>query len=218
MRNRPGHSEVALRSSFNSNASACSKPRKGQDMTKGEAAKLVAVLLAAYPAAKSTASTSEVYERMLADLDYPTANAAVERLLATSRFMPSIAEIREACMDLQHGERVAGGEAWGNVLRAIGRWGVYRTPGQDFQFQDPVAARCVAALGWQNLCNSENQHADRARFIELYDRLAVSERKEQNAGALPAAQRLRVLRDEYRAEDGAVQLIAATAKRLGGGG
>lgn len=188
-------------------------------MTKPEAAKLVAVLLAAYPAARASSGTSEVYERMLADLDYPTANAAVERLLATSKFMPSIAEIREACMSLLHGEQIAGGEAWGKVLSAIGRWGVYRVPGVDFVFQDPVVARCVAALGWQNLCNSENQASDRARFIELYDRLAVTTRKELNAGALPAARRLQAVRnpDEIATDVAGAQLVASIAKRLGGG-
>jgi Loader and inhibitor of phage G40P len=166
-------------------------------MTKLEAARLVACLFAAYPAASSNVNnrTTEIFERMLGDLDYVVANAAVERLIATSRFMPTIAEIREACMDLSLGERRAGGEAWGSVLRAISGAGIYRKPGVDFVFNDPVVARCVAALGWEELCNSENQHADRARFIELYDKLAVSTRKEQNTGALPAAQRLKALED-----------------------
>ena len=51
-------------------------------MTASEAAKIVAVMLAAFPAAKGSAQTSQIYERMLADLDYPAVNAAVERLLA----------------------------------------------------------------------------------------------------------------------------------------
>lgn len=182
-------------------------------MTKTESAKLVAVMLAAFPHGKSTPQTSEVYERMLADLDYPTANAAVERLLATSRFMPSIAEIREACMDLMHGDRRAGGEAWGECLKAISRWGIYRAPDKDFAFQDPIVSRCVAALGWVNLCNSENQAADRARFIELYDKLAIGTRKDQNVNALPAAQRLGALK---AANDETPSIVLQLAGRLGG--
>lgn len=181
-------------------------------MTNAESAKLVAVLLASYPGAKTTPRTSEVYERMLADLDYPTANAAVERLLATSRFMPSIAEIREACMDLMHGDRKAGGEAWGECISAIGRFGIYRTPGKDFVFKDPLVARCVAALGWENLCNSESQAADRARFIELYDKLAVTARRDENVNALPAAQRLKALKESEAAQTVVLQL----AEKLGG--
>lgn len=180
-------------------------------MTSAEAARLVAVLLASFPGAKTTPKTSEIYERMLADLDYPTANAAVERLLATSRYMPTIAEIRDACMTLTHGDRAAGGEAWGECMAAIRRYGIYRVPGKDFSFKDPVVARCVHALGWEELCNSENATADRARFIELYDQLAVNARRDINANQLPAAQRLRALKDGDDAQAIVLQLAEAKA-------
>ncbi len=162
-------------------------------MTQAEAAKLVAVLMASFPSNKATITTSQVYERMLADLDYPAANAAVERLLATARFMPTIGEIRETTLALSIGEQKPGGEAWGSVTRAIGRWGGYRMPGVDFAFEDPTTARCVQIMQWQKLCLSENETADRARFIELYDRLAVQERRKQLSEGLPAMQRYRAI-------------------------
>ncbi len=162
-------------------------------MNQAEAKKLVAVLLGAFPQSRISQMTPEIYERMLADLDYPAANAAVERLLATAKFMPTIAEIRETALAIAVGEQKPGGSAWGGVLKAISAEGVYRVPGKDFVFSDPVTARCVAALGWENLCNSENQAADRARFIELYERLAVHERRKQLSEGLPAMQRYRSL-------------------------
>jgi hypothetical protein len=55
------------------------------------------MLKGAFPAAKTTESTSQVYETMLADLDWVVAQRAVTQLIATSRFLPSIAEIREVC-------------------------------------------------------------------------------------------------------------------------
>ncbi len=180
-------------------------------MTKAEVAKLVAVMVAAFPNAKVTADTSSVYERMLADLDYPVANAAVERLLATCKFMPTVAEIREAGLTLHSGEIAAGGEAWGSVLDAIGAQGVYRLPGTDFGFRDPVTARCVSALGWEELCNSENQTADRARFIELYDKLAATERRGQLSEGLPAMQRFRALQESKRQEIAAKPIGALLA-------
>lgn len=185
-------------------------------MTQSECAKIVAVLLAAFPNAKVTTKTSEVYERMLLDQEYPVVNAAVERLLATSRFMPTIAEIRDACLDLSTGERKAGGEAWGELLKAISRNGIYRSPGVDFVFTDPVVGRCVESMGWTNLCNSENAVADRARFIELYDKLAIGERRQRNAGALPAAQRLNSLTeaDGDAASAQATSIIGNVAKQL----
>jgi len=99
-------------------------------VTKLEVAKLVGVLIASFPSSKATPETSVVYERMLADLDYHAANAAVERLLATAKFMPTIAEIREATLTVFAGEIRPGGEAWGAVLRAIGSYGYVRPPGE----------------------------------------------------------------------------------------
>lgn len=162
-------------------------------MTKPEVAKLVAVLIAAYPAGKFSSETSQIYERMLADLGYPEANAAVEQLLATSKWMPTVGEIRERVLALTAGEVRAGGEAWGLVLKAIGRYGRNRTPGVDFELGDPVALETVKALGWANLCDSENQVADRARFVELYDLLAVKHRRAMLSEGLPAMQRFRAL-------------------------
>ncbi len=170
-------------------------------MTKLEVAKLVGVLIASFPNSKVSPETSLVYERMLADLDYPAANAAVERLLATARFMPTIAEIRESALTLERGEVRAGGEAWGEVLKAIGRYGYVRQPGVDFEFSDATTVECVRALNWRELCESENPQADRARFIELYDKLAATQRRKDLSGHLPAQQRLRALREAQRLTD-----------------
>jgi hypothetical protein len=163
-------------------------------VTKAEAAKLVAVLIAAYPSAKLGPDTAGIYERMLVDIDYAEANAAVERLLATSKWPPTIAEIREAALALNAGEIKPGGEAWGRVLRAICRHGRNRTPGVHFDLDgDTVALDVVRALNWRELCDSDNPSADRARFIELYDQLAATARRRQLSEGLPAMQRFRAL-------------------------
>ncbi len=143
-------------------------------MTKVESIKLVAVLLAAFPHSDTTAATSSVYEQSLADLDYQTADTAVRRLIATAKFRPTIAEIREAALELRQGPRRPGGEAWGDVLDAVSRFGSYRTP----RFDDPLVSRAVDAFGWREICGSENQIADRARFIELYDSYTHVARRE----------------------------------------
>ena len=148
-------------------------------MTRVEVAKLVAVLIAAFPYAKITPSTSSAYEDMLADLDYARTNAAVKRILASAKFLPTIAEIREAVLEADRGPRRPGGDAWGEVLAAVHKFGVHRTPA----FRDPLVAHCVRQLGWEEICNSENQAADRARFVELYDRHALTERREQQVPA-----------------------------------
>jgi hypothetical protein len=162
---------------------------------KSEAAELVASLMAAYPSVQTNNATSRVYESMLADLDCRAANAAVAALIQTRQFMPTVAEIRATVLELSNGGVAPGGEQWGRVLDYVRRYGAYRTPGVDFQIEDATTARCVKALGWQELCLSENQQADRARFIELYDKLAAHAQRELQSPVLNAAKQARVLRD-----------------------
>lgn len=152
-------------------------------MTRAEAAKLVAILMAAFPHGAITEKTSEVYETLLADLDFETAKKACARLIATSRFLPSIAEIRAAATELEHGPRRLGSEAWGDVVEAIHRVGSYRIP----RFDDPCVAEVVKRLGWRNLAlEGTNDSADRARFVELYDQLQARAQLDVVSGqALP---------------------------------
>jgi hypothetical protein len=186
-------------------------------VTKSEVAKLVAVMAAAFPNAKVTPETSSVYERMLADLEYPAANAAVERLLATCKFLPTVAEIRESALTLTSGEVRAGGEAWGDVLRLIGRYGARRYDDgwrASSVIEDPVAAECVQALGWVNLCDSEDQTADRARFIQLYEQLAAKHRRKQLSESLPAMQRYRALESARSERTGTVSVAGGIREVL----
>jgi Loader and inhibitor of phage G40P len=64
-------------------------------MTRGEAMQLVAILKAAFPRQPIEPETVKTYAAFLADLEVETATEAMKRLVASSRFFPTIAEIRE---------------------------------------------------------------------------------------------------------------------------
>ncbi len=153
-------------------------------MTELEVRDVLKLIAAAYPTQRQRMSNDDVramaavYTAGLLDLDRDRVRAAIDRLVKSSRFIPTIAEIREAAVDVAHGARAPGGEAWGRCLAMIGRYGSHRLPGIDFEVSDPALLATIRALGWSALCNSDNQHADRARFVELYDQLAKGERKE----------------------------------------
>jgi len=154
-------------------------------MKPSEVSELVAILVSAFPRPPITPQTSQVYESILADLNGEVARKAVARLIATTKWLPTIAEIRAACVETEKGARRAGGEAWGDVGDAVRRFGRYGSP----EFSDPITADCVRQMGWLSLCDSTNDTADRARFIELYDELAKRARADEVAGpalTLPA--------------------------------
>lgn len=159
-------------------------------MNRIETAKILSVIRVLFPQSKQPAPADEatqleLWTDLLSDLDYAAVNQAV-RAHATSEggnWAPSIAQIRTAATNLRLGSVRAGGDAWRDFLDEVGRVGSYRTPA----FKDPVVDRVVRALGWKELCLSENQVADRARFIELYDRLAVDRRQLEQSPQLQAA-------------------------------
>lgn len=159
-------------------------------MTQTEVSKLVAVLAAHYPTAKLSRDNLMAYERALADLDYQLAQSAVERIVRTSRFFPSIAEIREACTLKTTGPTRTGVEAYAELMLAVRRHG--RTYGEEEapKFKDPIIAKCLGIWGsWNSLCNSPTDDAaGRARFVELYDSLAKSQRQDVVAGRALSAQ------------------------------
>lgn len=179
-------------------------------MTEVEASKLIAALVTAYPDAwrfldeAQAASTRKMYRHMMRDLEVEPAKAACAALVATSKRMPSIAELRAAVIAQSAGVRRVGGEAWGALQRLIGRYGSYRSPGVDFVIEDPVLAACVQALGWRSLCLSEEQVSDRARFIDLYDQLAKAAEQSRQVGQLAASSNSQNPRREIAGEPAAI--------------
>ena len=152
--------------------------------TEEQTAVLVAMIGAAYPNFKATEMTLDVYYQTLKDLDYDLLKAATLHAIAQPRraFAPSVGEIRGAVSDIlqQSSHMPSSFEAWNEFLqqaRAVGHMG---TP----EFSHPLVAKTVKVLGWRELCLSENQVADRARFIQAYEQLA--ERASRDMVMLPS--------------------------------
>lgn len=145
-------------------------------MTKAQAIQLVMLVRASFRVGPQMLDeTARIYEDMILDLDFELAKAAIGRLIQSSKFLPSIAEIREAARETTQGPARSGAEAWGDVVQAIRLVGAYRSP----KFADPIVAHAVASLGWLALCLDDNEPALRARFIEAYEAAAKRERTEQ---------------------------------------
>lgn len=169
-------------------------------MKPSEAAAIVTMLSTAFPDGwrfldpDQQEATRKLWREMLADLDYLVADAALRRLIATCEKMPAIARFRATCSAYTEGRREHGGEAWGQVLKLIGRYGMNRTPvgglpfpgepSEYFIVRDPVLFRVIDAMGWRELCQSEMQAADRARVIELYEQLSREDATERSVRAI----------------------------------
>lgn len=154
-------------------------------MTETEAKKLLYVLEGAYPRNPFTEASARVYSQMLADIPYAVASEAVRRLMATSKWLPSVSEIRQMCAELM--EPVPSAEdAWLEAMEAARAFTPYQTP-PELQMQmrgfvregpkmAPLTARAVAVVGGvEALAYSTSlEHAGR-EFRRVYESLRQSE-------------------------------------------
>lgn len=133
----------------------------------------------------------ELWFRQLQDIPYPVAEAVLEKWVATNKWSPSIAEIRELAIEIQHGKLPDWGEAWEETCKAIRRFGFYR-PQEGLESLSPLTRETVNRLGWNNLCLSENATADRANFRQCYEIVAKRE-QENNVLPLPLQETIKKL-------------------------
>jgi hypothetical protein len=125
----------------------------------------------------------ELWYRELKDIPFPVAEAALRKWVATNKWSPSIAEIREMTVNVTQGDEPTWGEAWEKALHAVRRYGMYR-PKEALDSLDPLTRRCVEKVGFREMCMSENIAVERANFRMIYETLAERRKTEQQL-ALP---------------------------------
>lgn len=128
----------------------------------------------------------ELWYKQLQDIDYKVAEAALNKWVATNKWSPTIADIREQAAAISAGDIPDWGDGWEQVLRAIRHYGSYE-PQKALDSMDELTRKCVERLGFRNICMSENISADRANFRMMYETLAERQKKEMQ---LPAATRM----------------------------
>jgi hypothetical protein len=161
--------------------------------TQDEFYRIWQVLVTSYPnwvkdmAPGDLAGTFKVYERLLSDIPGSLLEAAVVQHVASNKWFPAIAELRSLVLAITTPERITAMEAWGSVLDAMKSGGARIMPGGNGyyppEWADPITARVVASMGWVELCQSDNQEADRAHFMRAYD--AIAARDSSDALMLP---------------------------------
>jgi hypothetical protein len=143
--------------------------------------KVLGYLAALYPRFELTDATITVYRDMLQDIEPELLHAAVKKIGGSSKWFPTVAEIRTAAKEIQN--RALGiptaAEAWGEVKRQIAAIGYYGSP----EFQDAATAATVQAIGWRYLCTSTDEMVDRAHFTKYFGQ--IQGRREEERTALP---------------------------------
>jgi hypothetical protein len=157
-------------------------------MKPSEAVELIGQLRDAFPRQVFTPANSAVYAEHIVDLPHEAACCAVRALIARSRWMPSIAEIREAtarevlCLP-------SPAEAWEEFRANMRRWYEQYNAGgtiDELTWSSPVVERAATALGGIHaLYDSPNVQTDRAHFLRLYGEFLAAAIDEAVTGQLP---------------------------------
>ncbi len=141
-------------------------------MTTDEAGLLIATLAAAYPRQALEPATIEIYTRSLADLDNALATNAVARIIASSTFFPTIAEIRTEAAETAC-QLPTATEAWLLILDAMHpRNAAEHNSGVRWAKVPAEGREALKLIGgsWA-IQTSENPETLRAQFRRAYDEI-----------------------------------------------
>jgi len=142
-----------------------------------------------------------LWVRSLNDLAPESIEQAVMSAVQSSRFMPTVADIRELSGVARHEDRAA--LAWVAVEKAVSRLGAYKT----VNFDDPTINAAIRSLGgWPVVCGKpadEFEKWTRAEFVKTYAALSRSGVTGEMCDPLPGLAHA----GEVQGSDGTVERI-----------
>jgi hypothetical protein len=106
---------------------------------------------------------------------------AIGSLIATKTEINRATNIIALIREFAEEKKATAGEAWGEVLREVGRVGSWGIP----KFSDPLIQSAVECVGWQAICSSEEIMIERAHFLKIYDSIAQRRRIEVIGNSAP---------------------------------
>lgn len=150
-------------------------------MTEAEFSTLMKGIKAAYSNSSfmSNPDSEKIWYKFLKNVDYGLAEAAAYKHIATCKFPPTISEILDQCGAIAIPDEFNWLDGWKKLQKVIGQYGYYRQREglEALKEMDVVAEEVAERLGWDSLCLSENQAADRANFRACYERFYERKRE-----------------------------------------
>lgn len=149
-------------------------------MNKDEFKKFFKYVTAATTDTNPSPEKTQVYFDALNDLPFDVAMVAAKKVIATleNPFLPMPAVFRNMALDVT-GQVVASfPNAYSEVLRAIRNYGFYKEK-EALESLSPLTRKATEAIGWKELCLSEEPDVIRGQFRMAYE--ALERREMMNA-------------------------------------
>lgn len=186
-------------------------------MRPEETVKLIGLLTVAYPSYDKfkdevhLRSTVALWDQMFADDDFRLVQLALEKHIATSKWPPSIAELRDIMTTITHPGLIPTDEAWAAVRKLLAQHEYLHQP--TAAYLPALIAQAVDAVGYGNLKElsraaargqSSKAGLDRITFVQAYE-AALQRAREQ--AALPEKLRTRLDKARQHYSDGSAEQI-----------
>lgn len=159
-------------------------------MNRKEIINLLGIATANFPnlQQKEMMPTAVLWEKALSDISYDVAEKALLKVLSTSKFFPTIADLRDAATQITQPRTLDAMEAWGLINEAIRKFGYYRQA-EAVDFLPNEVAEMVKRFTWRELCLSENVETLRAQFRMAWE---TQSKRRNELKALPTEIRLMI--------------------------
>lgn len=159
-------------------------------MNRKEIINLLGIATANFPnlQQKEMKPTAILWEKALSDISYDIAEKALIKVLSTSKFFPTVADIRDATAQITQPRTLDAMEAWGLIVDAIRKYGYYRQGDAMRSLPDDVA-EMVKRFTWHDLCLSENPETLRAQFRMAWE---TQSKRKNEMKAIPQEIRLMI--------------------------
>ena len=118
-----------------------------------------------------------IWHEMLEDMDLPIVKLAVKRMIATLKYPPSVADLRESVANLALQGAPTAGQAWGQITAAIGRYGYYQPDAAHQALGDDLWSMVRQIGGWTHLCEADNLDVIGAQFERRYQAMTDKRRE-----------------------------------------
>jgi hypothetical protein len=183
---------------------------------RGEVAKALAALRAAYPrqtiTAKQYREMIKLWTEILEDVPGEALMVAVKAWISgDSPWMPSVGQVRQAALDLapRTGAPKTAGDAWEEVRRALGR-GEHGYRKGHYRWSGELVERAFDGVGgWRyfNQALIDSVMADRAHFMRIYNDLLEREEKARREAPVVAAYRRALLAQASEVEKKTTEVV-----------
>jgi hypothetical protein len=154
-------------------------------MKPAEIAELLTLIAAAWPRFEPDDAKVILWSELFADVDFEVAKVALKKLMLLNTFPPSVAELRQAVMDVKMPDKLSAPEAWGLTLKAIHIYGYYREA-EALESLPEQVAEVVRWMGWQSICMSDNVDVVRGQFMRMYE---TQQKRDREQAVLPTGLR-----------------------------